>query len=83
MENRAPVYVNLGKYKMAFICDWCRDNLLDNKGHLTGFITSKGSCELCDTFDVCNDVNNYNCKKDWKNILKNQIDFMRVKINAY
>ena len=32
---------------MAFICDWCRDKLLDDRGHLKGFVRSKGACELC------------------------------------
>lgn len=60
---------------MAFICDWCRDKLLDERGVSKG--RSKGSCELCETTDGCNDLANYECKKDWKEILKNQTDWKR------
>jgi hypothetical protein len=59
---------------MAFICDWCREKLLDDKGNLQGFVKSKGTCELCNTTDICNDLANYKCKTDWQDILKNQTD---------
>jgi hypothetical protein len=63
---------------MASICDWCRENLFEDKGHYTGFIKIKGSCELCESTDICNDLASYQCKKDWQNILDNQTDWKRI-----
>lgn len=63
---------------MAFICNWCREKLLEDQGNLKGFVKSKGQCELCETTDICNDLANYKCKKDWKEILENQTEWQRA-----
>lgn len=62
---------------MAFICNWCREKLLEHKGILYGFIKSRGSCELCNTEDICNELKDYKCKNNWQDILNNQTDWKR------
>ena len=67
---------------MAFICDWCRYKLLDNTGHLKGFIRSRGVCELCNTIDICNDLAGYKCKPDWQEILNEKCERNPVSLEA-
>ncbi|HXT83634.1 MAG TPA: hypothetical protein VN704_04795 [Verrucomicrobiae bacterium] len=55
---------------MSFICNNCRETVLENKGVSLG--KSYGPYELCDRAYYCHDLKHYQCKKDWQQILKSK-----------
>ncbi len=56
---------------MAFICNDCRETVLDERGVSKGY--SKGACELCNYTDNCFDLTVYRCKENWQDIVKDNI----------
>lgn len=58
-----------------FVCDYCREHAMDNKG--VGVIRSRGACELCGFTDGCYDVHGYTMKNGYQNLVyketKNEI----------
>lgn len=53
-----------------FICNYCRDHCLEEKG--IGIIKSKGGCEVCEYYDVCTDIHGYTFKSKWKELKYNE-----------
>lgn len=50
-----------------FVCDYCREHALKEKGICIG--KSRGSCELCNYYDICNDLRAYDCKENWQDLV--------------